>query len=251
MSIIEQKMAELTSNCPETLKPVFMSTWTRIVWQAGQVVKHVPSGGKILDIGGGAVPFMALCQELGYETTMVDDYKDDFYNDLEISEMLNQFRSIGVNVLEADFFAEGFTDQFEGLDMVTSQSSLEHWHNSPKKLLHEFWGKLNTNGLLWLGFPNCVNMRKRITVPFGYGKWSQMEEWYELSIFRGHVREPDVDDLRYIAKDLGARKVQIEGRNWLGYTNPNTMIRAVTPLVDKVLQFRPSLCSDIYLYAWK
>jgi hypothetical protein len=89
---------------------------------------------------------------------------------------------------------------------------------------------LKPGGLFFLGVPNCVNLRKRITVPLGAGKWSAIEEWYEREMFRGHVREPDVGDLRYIARDLGLRDVRIFGRNWLGYASRHGWVRALTPL---------------------
>jgi hypothetical protein len=97
-----------------------------------------------------------------------------------------------------------------------------------------------------LGVPNSVNARKRLTVPFGKGAWSPMEEWYEQSEFHGHVREPDVSDLRYIASDMGLREIQIIGRNWLGYYG-RPAVRAITTLADPLLRLRPSLCSDLYL----
>jgi hypothetical protein len=74
-----------------------------------------------------------------------------------------------------------------------------------------------------------------------------MAEWYEPPVFRGHVREPDVDDLRYIAGDLGLEKTQIFGRNWLGYGHRSWVMRGLMPLADVALRLRPSVCSDIYL----
>ena len=59
-----------------------------------------------------------------------------------------------------------------------------------------------------------MRIRKRLTVPFGSGKWSSMADWYEDPIFRGHVREPDVDDLFYIAREVGLVDVYIKGRHW-------------------------------------
>jgi hypothetical protein len=88
-------------------------------------------------------------------------------------------------------------------------------------------------------------------VPFGYGKWSQMNHWYQAEFFRGHVREPDVDDLHYIARDMGLIEVEILGRNWAGYMNDRRVIRIGTALIDSLLRLRPSLCSDIYLVARK
>ena len=62
---------------------------------------------------------------------------------------------------------------------------MEHWHNSPKKLFHEVMAKLKKGGIFILSSPNCHNLRKRISVPLGYGKWSSMEGWYEEEKFRG------------------------------------------------------------------
>jgi hypothetical protein len=62
---------------------------------------------------------------------------------------------------------------------------------------------LKPGGLFFLRAPNCVILRKRITVPLGVGKWSSMDEWYEREMFGGHIRGPDVGHLRYIARDLG------------------------------------------------
>ncbi len=248
---IKNTLKELAVDYPPALKPMLMDNWNRMIWQAEQVLKHVPKGGVIVDLGSGAVPFMALCQVLGYKTIMADDYGDDYYKGKEMSNLLEYFKKLGVEMVQGDIFADGFADQFQHLDMVTSHDSMEHWHQSPRDLFHSLSKKLNKGGLLWLGVPNCVNLRKRLTVPFGKGKWSQMLDWYETPIFRGHVREPDVGDLHYIAKDLGAKKVTIEGKNWIGYRHPNKLIKTAMPIADKILQLRPSLCSDIYLYAWK
>jgi hypothetical protein len=96
-----------------------------------------------------------------------------------------------------------------------------------------------------------VNIRKRITIPLGMGKWSPMTEWYEAEVFRGHVREPDVGDLRYIAEDLGLIDTKVMGRNWLGYESRFGWVRSLTPLADQLLRLFPSLCSDLYLIGRK
>jgi len=153
----------------------------------------------------------------------------------------------GVKVVARDVVAEGVSDLNVRLDVVTCFDSMEHWHRSPKALLHSLVSMLNPNGRLVLGVPNCVNLRKRLTVPFGRGKWTSMKDWYEPEIFRSHVREPDVEDLLYIADDLKLKNVQIYGRNWLGYQSKNKLMRQFTGLADTLLRLRPSLCSNIYL----
>ena len=103
------------------------------------------------------------------------------------------------------------------LDAFTVFDTMEHWHNSPKRTFHQLMTALKPGGLFIVSAPNCVNLRKRITVPFGVGKWTAMRDWYEVEQFRSHVREPDVADLRYIAADLGLKNAQVIGRNWSGY----------------------------------
>jgi hypothetical protein len=154
-------------------------------------------------------------------------------------------------LIGSDAFDKPIEPITDGYNLVTSHDSMEHWHNSPKKMLHRFWDLMKSGGVMWIGVPNCVNIRKRITVPFGYGKWSTMKDWYEPEIFRGHVREPDVGDLRYIASDLGASQTKIDGKNWLAYRHHRKIIRLAAPIIDPALRLKPSLCSDIYLFAWK
>jgi hypothetical protein len=81
----------------------------------------------------------------------------------------------------------------------------------------------------------------------GVTEWSSMGEWYERDSFRGHVREPTVRDLRYIAASLGLVDVTVHGYNWLGRANPSRIVAAATPVVDGLLRMRPTLCSDIYM----
>ncbi|HGG64966.1 MAG TPA: methyltransferase domain-containing protein [Rhodobacteraceae bacterium] len=249
---LDQIFADTRMQYPEEFHWIFDQNNTRIRWQVEMVLKNIPAGGRLLDIGAGVVPFMLICQKLGYETIVIDDMEDATYQTESSKQILDVFKDTGVQLINGDAFEIGL-DALSGekLDLVTSHDSMEHWHNSPKKLFHELWKELNKGGLFWIGVPNCVNLRKRITVPFGKGKWSQMKDWYEPEIFRGHVREPDVDDLRYIGRDLGAARVEIVGKNWLGYRNPSRLIRTITPVVDRGMQFFPSLCSDIYLFAWK
>jgi len=147
--------------------------------------------------------------------------------------------------------AEGVDFPPESLDGVTTFDSMEHWHHSPRRLFRQLLTALKPGGVFIIGVPNCVNLRKRMTVPFGMGKWSTMDEWYEPEIFRCHVREPDVNDLKYIANDLGLIDVRIVGRNWLGYASRFGWVRSLTSLADRLLWSFPSLCANIYMIGKK
>jgi len=105
---------------------------------------------------------------------------------------------------------------------------------------------LAPGGRFVLGVPNAVNLRKRVTVPFGRSNWSRFEDWYEEPVFFGHVREPTVADLNRIAADMGLVSWRVVGRNWLGFRGGSAK-QTVARIADPILRIRPSLCANIYL----
>lgn len=239
---------DLVGRYPENLARIAKANRERILWQVKEVVDHVVPGSVVVDLGGGSVPFMAICQELGFSTTVVDDFGDATYEGIDV--VLSLFGDRGVTVRNVDIFSQDFEFGDPGsIGMVCSHDSMEHWHQSPKHLFHLAWDALATDGVFWLGVPNAANLRKRLMMPLGKAPWSLMQDWYEEPIFRGHVREPIAADLRYIAEDVGATEYAVYGRNWIGYRNHRKMVRAVTPYIDRALQLRPALCSDLYLRA--
>jgi len=202
---------------------------------------------EICDLGGGVGLFSAGCAALGLKrTVLVDDFQDPVNHRIGDS-ILDVHRSCGVEVISCDVVTDGINDIAGAFDVVSTFDSMEHWHHSPKRLFHAVMAKLKPGGSFILGVPNCVNLRKRIAVPLGRGKWSGMQDWYESEVFRGHVREPDVSDLRYIARDLGLVKIKIYGRNWMGYLSGKPLVRLATKIIDYPLRLKPSLCSDIYM----
>ncbi|WP_295455997.1 class I SAM-dependent methyltransferase [uncultured Thiodictyon sp.] len=206
---------------------------------------------EICDLGGGIGLFSVGCAAYGMKrTVLVDDFEDPI-NHAVGSTILDLHRGYGVDVVSRDVIRSGLKDLEGRFDIITSFDSMEHWHHSPKQLFCEVVEKLKPGGIFCLGVPNCVNLRKRLTVPLGFGKWSSMQDWYETKVFRGHVREADVSDLRYIVRDMGLAEVRLVGRNWLGYFSGNGLIRVTARLFDYPLRFRPQLCSDIYVLGRK
>jgi len=202
---------------------------------------------EICDLGGGIGLFSSGCAAYGMKRVLLIDDFDDNINHLVGNSVLDLHKRFGVEIISRDVIQIGISDIPGKFNIITTFDSMEHWHNSPKKLFHEVVEKLKPGGVFVLGVPNCVNIRKRISVPLGKGRWSRMEEWYEADKFRGHVREPEISDLRYIASDMGLTEIKIYGRNWLGYSSANPSIRLVTKIMDYPLRLKPSLCSDIYL----
>jgi SAM-dependent methyltransferase len=247
---IAAMLHRMADEYPPDLRAAQHADVRRIAFHIATVVAEKGAKCSICDIGGGVGLFSVGCSALGMNVTLVDDFGDAI-NTKHGSAALEPHRRHGVRVLAKNVTRDDLEFGDDTHDAVTSFDSMEHWHHSPKALFHRLIRALRPGGLFLLGVPNCVNLRKRITVLIGRGKWSTMADWYEPARFRGHVREPDVDDLRYIARDLGLSKVRIIGKNWLGYQSRLRWVRALVPIVDRPLQQRPSLCSDIYLLGRK
>jgi SAM-dependent methyltransferase len=180
---------------------------------------------------------------------LIDDFRDQGFfaaND----PRFEMHRQLGIKVISRDVIKDGIHFDDNSIDAFTSFDSMEHWHASPKKLFMEMMKALRPRGLFVLGVPNCVNLRKRIFMLIGRAQWSAMAEWYEKEMFRGHVREPSIQDLYYIAKDLGLQDIEITGRNWQGHIQSGT-VGLATRVFDIPLRMWPSLCSDIYLIGRK
>jgi SAM-dependent methyltransferase len=206
-----------------------------------------PRAMSICDIGGGVGLFSTGCAALGMNALLVDDFADPINRRVGDSVFVVH-KKYGVRILSRNVVTDGLADISERFDVVTTFDSMEHWHHSPKRLFQQV-GKqlLKPGGRFVLSAQNCVNLRKRLSVPLGVGKWSSMEDWYQEPEFRGHVREPDIADLRYIARDMGLKDVQILGRNWLGYDSRFRFVRLGTWIADRPLRMFPSLCADLYM----
>lgn len=222
----------------------------RTAYDIELIAGRVGTAGRICDVGGGYGLLAIGCAKLGMDAVLVEDfYEMEKFGTLDATlELLDEF---GVEVKRRDIIADGLDLEPRSFDAIAIFHVLEHLPLSPKPLFHEMVDALRPDGVFVLAGPNAVNLRKRISVPLGTAAWSPMADWYESERFRGHVREPTVRDLRYIAEDLDLGQVAISGRNFLGLASDKPGRSWVTRHIDRVLQLRPELCSDIYLVGQK
>jgi SAM-dependent methyltransferase len=213
------------------------------------VTERVPKGSVVCDIGGGWGAFAASCTLAGMKAILIDDFQDQGFF-ASADPRYEMVRQLAITVIARDAVRDGIDFADNSIDAFTSFDSMEHWHASPKKLFVQVMKALRPGGLFLLGVPNCTNLRKRLEMLIGRAEWSAMNDWYEQEVFRGHVREPNVQDLRYIGRELGLQNIEITGRNWQGYVQSGIVGRAAK-LFDFPLRLRPSLCSDIYLIGRK
>ncbi len=244
----------IANEYPEKFRARQLADVDRTAFQIRLVTDRQGINTTVCDICGGHSMFSVGCAAIGMRAIVVDDFADprgDEEDRLKQDILDTVHRKYGVELVRRDVIEDEIVFEPGGVDCFTSFEAMEHFHHSPKRLFAKAMSPLTSRGLFTIGVPNCVNLRKRITVPLGYGKWSSMNDWYESERFRGHVREPDVGDLRYIAGDLDLRDVRIYGRNWIGYISPSTLTRIATHLSDRWLRPFPTLCSDIYLVGRK
>jgi SAM-dependent methyltransferase len=247
-SALRSILGSIVQQYPPELVQGQLTQVDRFAFDVGLVASRVKQGARVCDIGGGWGTFALGCAASGMRAVLVDDFRDrGFLDEERMASMQRLYARYGVEVVVRDVVSQPLDVPERSFDAITIFDALEHWHHSPRGLLRSVVRALKEGGLFVMATPNCVNLRKRITVPLGRGKWSAMSDWYEPDVFRGHVREPDVEDLRYIARDMGLVEVAILGRNWAGHGSPSGVVRRLTACFDRVLRLRPSLCSDLYL----
>jgi SAM-dependent methyltransferase len=246
MTDLASQVRALARAYPPSLVEHQLGDVPRIVFHVRLVLARCGPAARVCDVGGGIGLFSLACVAVGMRVALIDDFRDQV--NAEIGDaILELHRERGVEVVRQDVIEEGITLEQESFDAVTSFDSIEHWHHSPRRLLHGLRTALRPGGILVIGAPNRVNLRKRLTTLVGVNDWSPFEEWYVPDRFRGHVREPTVSELRRIAADLRLEQIEVIGRNWLGLTHRRRSIQVMSRLVDLPLRAAPGLCSDIYV----
>lgn len=220
-------------------------------------------GGRILDLGPGLAPFGPLLQLLGGRVTLVDDFGGGGCVDPQAPDQAREIldrirRDTGLEIVEQDLLTAPLPAPDASVDVVTSFHCFEHLHHSPRFLMSEIRRVLRPGGRFVVGTPNAVNLRKRVSVLFGRTNLGELEEWYhDGTPFRGHVREPVVDDLVRLCTWNDLTVERIAGANFLGrnskhFTRMPAPLRPVVRLMmRRLLPVWPRLCSDIHVVAVK
>jgi SAM-dependent methyltransferase len=240
----------------------------RIKFYASLLARHAAlgPGAHLVDLGAGLSSFGPLMHFLGLRVSLVDDFgggggvvgKDDGLT----RAILERIRAVGIRVFEQDILATSLPFGDSSVDVITSFHSIEHWHHSPRRLFGEIRGVLRAGGLLVIGCPNAVNLRKRLWVLCGRTNLCALEEWYWEGDpeFRGHVREPTLSELCTLLHWNGFAVIEAVGRNFLATESmeiarlgilARRAYRRVLPLVDRILRFWPTLCSDLHVVGRK
>ena len=245
MTDIEAKLWEIGELFPADLISKLQRDSERIAYHVRLATRGLNPPAAVCDIGGGFGMFSLGCAAQGFTSVMVDNFQASEGARYR-NEILGIHRRYGVRVETRNVVADGVDFPPESFDTITCFDSMEHWHHSPKGVFRQIVAGLKPGGVFILGVPNGVDLWKRITVPLGRAKWSAMQDYYEQEVFTGPVREPDVGDLRYIARDLGLVDVTIFGRNWSPFHRSGPrIVRMAARAGDRCMRLLPSLCLNI------
>ena len=237
-----------------------MEFYVRLTAQANPLAP----GKFLVDLGCGLSLFGLLCRMYGPEVACVDDFgggggiAPGGVNVLP--PVLDWARTThGIKVHSMDFIEQPLPFGSGTVDWVTCFHSLEHWHHSPRRLFSEILRILKPGGSLILATPNAANLRKRLFLLWGKSNFPELQEWYREGdpVFRGHVREPVLQDLEDLMQWNGLRVTDRQGRNFIGGDSlalsflPKPIVHFLARSSEGFLQLFPTLCSDLHVVGQK
>jgi SAM-dependent methyltransferase len=219
-----------------------------------------------VDLGAGLSYFGLLARHLGIEVFLVDDFGGGggvLRSQTDLTRrILGDFEECGLRIVSQDLLSAPLPFGNATAGTVTCFHSIEHWHHSPRRLFQEVRRILQPGGILTIACPNSVNLRKRLAVVAGYSNLAPIEEWYADGdpIFRGHVRELTVRELRLLMEWNQIAPVSVEGRNFIGLEAPwldlvspasRLLYRVAARIADPLMRAFPQFCSDIHIVGRK
>ena len=184
---------EILEETIDTIKPI-----------AALLQAQMPTGGRLLDLGCGALDKAMVYQKLGYQCCCADDFQDAWHrNPNNLNPVVAFAKSLGIEVYEqSEPFAVPWEN--ESFDIVTIINVIEHLHGTPRELLNFAGTLLKPGGLLVVGMPNSVNLRKRLSVLMGRTNYTPARGIYECEgVWRGHIREYTLEETCQIVRWTG------------------------------------------------
>lgn len=175
------------------------------------VVRAVPKGASICDIGAAPYTATETLARLGYCVTAYDTA-------LPASDLA---RRLSFEVVKGDPLTARLRLPSDTFDAVVMSEVFEHLHVNPIITMLEVLRILKPGGLLYLTTPNGLGLRKICKVAREgkftdfYENWSRLEASGEM----GHVTEYTPIEIRHFMEECGFRSVSVRTENV--YAKPN------------------------------
>ena len=131
---VEEAILEVQQGYPF---PEIIAGTEETIKALGSVIQSQrPEGGRLLDIGCGALDKATVFQMLGYECAACDDFQDPWHREKQnLGPVLEFAARCGVEVHTLD---ESHSTPWEegSFDIVTIVNVIEHLHESPRGILN-------------------------------------------------------------------------------------------------------------------
>lgn len=172
-----------------------------------EISRFVPEiqGRRLLDLGCGPMDKTAILQYLGFQCFAADDLSDPWHlRDKNDEKIVGFARRMGIEFYRQRSDDYSIPFELESFDIVCSLAVIEHLHQSPRELLNCMGQFAVPNGLIVVGMPNAVNLRKRLSVAIGKSNHVPVDQfYYSEGIWRGHVREYTLRETEFICRSNG------------------------------------------------
>jgi len=189
----------------------------RMVRVLSALNRHVPAGGRVLDVGAYFGNFANACARAGYQVDAIDAYRE--YAPA-FDACIARMTAERISVLD-------FADAGDGLGRLPEQSYdailclgvVEHVPHTPRVLLDALRRLLAPGGLLVIDTPNTAYLYNRQKLARGQTVMVPLEVLYDTELpFEGHHREYTVDEVRWLIDRLQLEPVTIETFNYSIYS---------------------------------
>ena len=214
--------------------------------------EYVPEfeGRRLLDIGSGPMNKTAIFQFLGFSCSAADDLSDPWHQRDDNVKKIKAFaNTTGINFFQqqSDNYAIPFAPN--SFDIVCSHAVIEHLHESPRGLLNTMGTFAKDDGLILVGMPNSVNLRKRLSVLMGKSNHVPIDQFYHSTgVWRGHVREYTLSETAYICGEAGFEVLSSRTCEDLAQTKLKPPLRNLYVLAGKLI---PTLRSSLLVLCRK
>ncbi|MGP9821753.1 class I SAM-dependent methyltransferase [Salinarimonas sp. NSM] len=156
-------------------------------------------GGRACDVGGGVSIYPLVARLMGTEVTVVDALRG-WAGD--VRPRMEALSRAGLRFVEAD--VETMRLPEAEYDAVVAFETIEHLPHSPRPVLEKMVAALVPGGRLCISVPNIARLDMRLRLLGGRSPHESVVHFYrEGSPFWGHHREYTIDELRWIAGELG------------------------------------------------
>jgi 2-polyprenyl-3-methyl-5-hydroxy-6-metoxy-1,4-benzoquinol methylase len=171
---------------------------------ASALKELAPDGGRLLDIGCGALDKTVFFQRMGYSCFACDDFQDPWHSASgNLDPVVAYAKQAGIEVHAQDQHYTVPWEQ-ESFDVVTMLNVIEHLTVSPRNILNFAGTYLKPGGLLLVEMPNSVNLRKRLSVLRGKSNYTPVAGFFENEgPWRGHIREFTLEETQQIVDWAG------------------------------------------------